>query len=175
MDKLWLDRSAGMREQRRTSESHKSLNTIMLESMLLRQETNKLLADMKHDISISLEVDTTESIQNRLKYRIVEIGESLEEARIALEILNPQRSQPKMPAFGEFIICLVVSPERQDEKLADMEEIFSTVWAPKFGPRVARLVYMSHALGCAAHLVKNAAFVAIFEKVLGLLRRFSGG
>lgn len=90
------------------------------------------------------------------------------------EIILPSHKQPERqspPAFGQFLVCLFVSLDRQSERLGDMEEIFSTVWVPKFGPHIAQLIYLSHALSCAARLIKGAAVVAFVDRLLNLLHR----
>lgn len=104
-----------------------------------------------------------------------DLEQALEESEALLAAIKQQHAPSEIPEFGQFLLCLFVSPEKQVEKLADMEEMFSTIWAVKFSPGRARFIYMLHALGSAVHLVKSAVFVEISEKVLGLLQRVSGG
>jgi hypothetical protein len=62
-----------------------------------------------------------------------------------IDIARPaQQSGP--PCICEFILCLVVEPEFQKDRLGDYQERFVDLWVPKFGRRVAIAVYVWHVL-----------------------------
>jgi len=52
----------------------------------------------------------------------------------------------RVPAICEWLICLTVEPEFQVDRLADHQERFNDLWAPKFGRRGAAFVYVWHVL-----------------------------
>jgi hypothetical protein len=45
-----------------------------------------------------------------------------------------------VPRLGEFIICMFVGLDRQEERLGDMEEQFNLRWESRFGLRAAHLI-----------------------------------
>jgi hypothetical protein len=54
--------------------------------------------------------------------------------------------QAKVPVACEWLMCLVVEPEFQEDRLADFQERFNNTWVPKFGTHIARFFYVWHAL-----------------------------
>jgi hypothetical protein len=70
------------------------------------------------------------------------------------------------PHIGEVIICLFVTPEKQVDRLADFEELFALVWSPKFGARIARLIYIAHAIRSAGALVRIGLITAIAARLI---------
>jgi hypothetical protein len=50
------------------------------------------------------------------------------------------------PIACEFLLCLAVDPEYQEDRLCDFQEQFRRVWVPKFGRRVAIAMYVWHVL-----------------------------
>ena len=59
-----------------------------------------------------------------------------------LAVLRPAQ----VPVFCEWLLCLAVEPEFQDDRLADYQEQFADLWVPKFGPRFAAVMYVWHVL-----------------------------
>jgi hypothetical protein len=51
-----------------------------------------------------------------------------------------------VPAICEWLFCLAVEPEFQEDRLADYQERFANLWVPKFGKRGAVAVYLWHVL-----------------------------
>jgi hypothetical protein len=61
-----------------------------------------------------------------------------------LGLLKPSRRRSENftpPFLGQLIICLFTPLDRQADRLADFEECFSTIWLPKFGSKLARIIY----------------------------------
>jgi len=56
------------------------------------------------------------------------------------------RPQQNVPRFCEFLFCLLVEPEFQEDRLADYQERFNDVWVPRFGQAGAVVVYVWHVL-----------------------------
>jgi hypothetical protein len=50
------------------------------------------------------------------------------------------------PSFCELLMCLLVEPEFQEDRLADYQERFNGLWVPRFGYRGAVAVYVWHVL-----------------------------
>jgi hypothetical protein len=50
------------------------------------------------------------------------------------------------PRFCEFVMCLAVELEFQQDRLGDYEERFNDLWVPKFGRPVAVAVYVWNVL-----------------------------
>lgn len=50
------------------------------------------------------------------------------------------------PRACELLMCVLVDPEYQKDRLADYEERFAALWVPKFGRRAAVVVYVWHVL-----------------------------
>jgi DNA-directed RNA polymerase subunit RPC12/RpoP len=78
---------------------------------------------------------------------------------------------PAPPRIGEFLICLFVRPNRQVDRLADFAGLFRTVWLPRFGPRLAIVVYLANVLWSAADVVKISAIGAAVDFIYRLFRR----
>jgi len=74
------------------------------------------------------------------------------------------------PRLGEFLICLLVPPDRQQYRLGDFEEKFNTLWLPKFGPRIARIFYITHAIRCAVSFFRIATIAAVLDRLIRALR-----
>jgi hypothetical protein len=55
-------------------------------------------------------------------------------------------AQYEVPVFCEWLMCLAVEPEFQEDRLADYQERFNDLWVPKFGERAAVVVYVWHVL-----------------------------
>ena len=94
-------------------------------------------------------------------------------ARIARESLRLElvlHSCPKLktPRFGELLICLFVPLDRQNDQLGDFEEIFNTLWVPKFGIRLAKVIYILHALRSGAAILRIALVAKLVNRVFGL-------
>jgi hypothetical protein len=56
------------------------------------------------------------------------------------------RLQENVPRLCELLFCLLVDPEFQADRLADYQERFTDLWVPKFGHRMAVLLYLWHVL-----------------------------
>jgi hypothetical protein len=54
--------------------------------------------------------------------------------------------RPAAPGFCELLMCLLVEPEFQEDRLADYEERFNNIWVPKFGWRGGVVIYVWHVL-----------------------------
>lgn len=78
---------------------------------------------------------------------------------------------PQPPHLGKLIICLFVSPEKQVDRLADFEELFTVVWLPSFGARIARLIYVAHAIRSAGAIVRIGVITAIADGIVRALGR----
>jgi hypothetical protein len=52
----------------------------------------------------------------------------------------------EVPAMCEWLMCIAVEPEYQEDRLADFKERFNDLWVPKFGRRVAVAMYVWHVL-----------------------------
>jgi hypothetical protein len=77
-----------------------------------------------------------------------------------------QQNSQHPPRIGEFLICLFVRPDRQEDRLADFAERFQTVWLPRFGTRLAGAVYVAHVLWSGADIVKIMAFAAAADRII---------
>ena len=73
--------------------------------------------------------------------------------------------------MGELIVCLITRSDRQREVLGDFEELFNTLWAPKFGPRLAKYIYIAQAARSAIAAVGIGTFAAIMGRLWGILGR----
>lgn len=83
-----------------------------------------------------------------------------------LEKRRGQRNAALPPRSGQLLICLFVPPDRQADRLGDFEEQFNTVWLPRFGPRMARFIYMTHALRSAAAIIRITAIATVADRVM---------
>ena len=88
-------------------------------------------------------------------------------------VQSPQQAAPAdipaPPWIGEFLICLFVRPDRQEDRLADFAEKYRTLWLPKF-PRLAGALYVAHVLWSAVDVARITAIAAVVDWV----RRFLG-
>jgi hypothetical protein len=75
----------------------------------------------------------------------------------------PNARQP--PWIGELVVCLIVPPDRQEDRLADFAEKLQTVWLTQFGPRLAGTVYVAHALWSAAAVVRIGTVAAVVDLI----------
>jgi hypothetical protein len=83
---------------------------------------------------------------------------------VKLKKFHPKKVYP--PKFGDFLICLFVPLDRQQERLGDFEEKFSLVWVPRFGVRTAKFIYIVHAARTAVTVVRAAAIGALVDRVM---------
>lgn len=94
------------------------------------------------------------------------------ERRAARRGIKPLLSDTSTPSrLGEFLICLFVPVDRQQDQLGDFEEKFNTLWLPKFGPRVARIIYIIHAARSAVTVFRIAAITAVVDHLMAALSR----
>jgi hypothetical protein len=63
---------------------------------------------------------------------------------VLAQLGSPRRAN--VPVICEWLMCLAVEPEFQEDRLADYRERFNGLWAPKFGRRMAVLLYFWHVL-----------------------------
>lgn len=91
--------------------------------------------------------------------------------------LGVVKSQPaaKPPLLGEILICLFERPDRHGERLADFAERFQTVWLPRFSPRVAKLIYLKHAIGTATGFLRVMAWGAVMDWFARTIGKFMVG
>jgi hypothetical protein len=82
---------------------------------------------------------------------------------------SPPLSSP--PQIGELIVCLIVRSDRQREALGDFEELFNTIWLPKFGPRLAKCVYIAQAARSTVATIGIGTAAAIAGRLWGILGR----
>ena len=76
-----------------------------------------------------------------------------------------QATDTSPPHIGELLICLFVPPDRHKERLGDFEELFNTVWVPRFGVRLARCVYIAQALRSAVAVMGIGAVAMVADRV----------
>ena len=82
------------------------------------------------------------------------------------EKLNrPQATDTFPPHMGELLICLFVPPDRHKERLGDFEELFNTVWLPRFGACGAKCVYIAQALRSAVAVMGIGAVAMVADRV----------
>jgi hypothetical protein len=67
------------------------------------------------------------------------------------------------PQISEFLICVFVRQDHQEDRLADFVEKFQTVRLPRFGTRLAGAVYVALALWSAADILKIMALAAVAD------------
>jgi len=72
------------------------------------------------------------------------------------------------PRLGEFLVCIFVPLDKQMDRLGDFEERFNTLWLPRFGARVARIIYITHAVRSAVTVFRLAAVAAVVDRVMGV-------
>jgi hypothetical protein len=101
-----------------------------------------------------------------LRQAILEHPE-FEEAGTARLIINnawerAERHQ-RSPYFGRLLISLLVSVEKQQDRLADFEEMLAKIWIPQFGPLGGRLVYIWNALKSAGAIIRISVTAAIAD------------
>jgi len=68
--------------------------------------------------------------------------------------------------LGEFLICLFVPPEHQEDRLGDFSQKFTMVWLKRFSPFWARFIYLFHALKTAGWMVRSAVVGAVVDRVM---------
>jgi hypothetical protein len=68
----------------------------------------------------------------------------------------------EVPRFGELLLCIFIAPERQKERLGCFEERFRE-WEEKYGARIARWLYVGHALRSAWDIVRIGVVGAILD------------
>jgi len=78
---------------------------------------------------------------------------------------------PAPPGIGQLLICLFVPLERQKDRLGDFEEMFNSVWVPRFGVPLAKCVYVAQALRSAVAVVGIGLIAAVADRVWRVLSR----
>jgi hypothetical protein len=79
----------------------------------------------------------------------------------------PRNTRPSR--LGQLLICLFVPVDRQQDRLGDFEEKFNTLWLPRFGRRLAQIIYIIHAIRLGAAVLRIAAVAAIVDRVVRAL------
>jgi hypothetical protein len=102
---------------------------------------------------------------------VANVHQNLLEVKVTLAAFNRdvRQNAEQPPRIGEFLICLVVRPDRQEDRLADFAERFQTVWRPRFGTRFAGAVYIAHVLWSVADIVKITALAAVTDRIFRAL------
>ena len=62
------------------------------------------------------------------------------------ESVGGRVEQATPPGCCELLMCLLVEPEFQGDRLADYQERFNDLWVPRFGRRGAVAIYVWHVL-----------------------------
>jgi hypothetical protein len=96
---------------------------------------------------------------------VAEVRQGLSTLSMTLAQRQNASSAEPPPRIGEFLICLFVRPDRQEDRLADFAERFQTLWLPRFGTCVAGAVYVVHVLWSAADFVKIMALAAVADRI----------
>jgi hypothetical protein len=124
-----------------------------------------LIARSRRDLDISyLKVARQEILTGTISDRLKLYFEP--EIKLREQLANSIGTEDsKPPLFGKIILCLFISPEKQQDRLADFEELYNTIWKPNFGPKIANLVYVSNALKSAFAIVKIGIVAAIADRV----------
>ena len=91
-------------------------------------------------------------------------------------VVSPSNSMDKSPnisppRIGKFIVCLFVPLDRQDDRLGDLEETFNTLWVKEFGVRLAKFIYIWHAVRIVVVAMGIGAFAAFKDYLWGILGR----
>jgi hypothetical protein len=73
------------------------------------------------------------------------------------------------PILGEFLVCVVVPRTKQADRFGDLEEIFTDLWVPKFGPTWARVLYFVQ----VASIWKSTIRGAVLDKIVKAITSFS--
>ena len=76
--------------------------------------------------------------------------------------------QTTIPAAAYFLVCLFVSPDKQQDRLADFHELLNTEWIPRFGPRIGSFFCVWHAITSAGAIVKIGIIAAVVDRIKGV-------
>ena len=87
----------------------------------------------------------------------------------AVDGLTTPRSVP--PQIGELLICAFVPLARQRERLGDFEEMFTSVWVPRFGNSVAKWVYVVQAVRSVVAMAGIGLIAAVADRLWRVLSR----
>jgi hypothetical protein len=87
------------------------------------------------------------------------------EIAIGVDIEESSSAAFSPPILGKMLLCLLLSPDKQEDRLADFEERLITRWIPDFGPRIARLIYVWHALWSAGAIIRIGLTAAIIDRI----------
>jgi hypothetical protein len=71
----------------------------------------------------------------------------------------------QIPYAAKLVLCLFVAPEKQEANLGDFEERMSKIWVPNFGPRIAHLVCMWHAVWSLGAIIRFGVMAAIVDRI----------
>ena len=85
-------------------------------------------------------------IMPRWRHALAETIEREIDRQEAQERVREATRRAKVPLLCEWLICLLVDPEFQKDRLGDYEERFADLWVPKFGRQGAVVVYVWHVL-----------------------------
>jgi hypothetical protein len=69
------------------------------------------------------------------------------------------------PKFAEALLCSFTPRGRHAEWLGDFEELYCTVWHPRFG-WFANVIYCAQALRLATGMLRVAAWAAVVDRVI---------
>ena len=97
----------------------------------------------------------------------IEILKNVADAKIDRKLTRGNKGPPK---YGEFLLCCFVPMSKHQERLGDFEEMFNTVWNPRFG-RMASLIYLAQALATASRTACYILAAALTKAVIGFLLR----
>ena len=75
------------------------------------------------------------------------------------------------PFIGRLLLCLFLPAGKQVDRLADFDEMLSTVWIPQFGSRIGRFIYICQALRSTGAIIRIGVTAAIVDKFVRLLWR----
>jgi hypothetical protein len=83
---------------------------------------------------------------------------------------KPEPLSEGPPRLGELLICLFTRLDRQAERLGDFEEKFRNLWLPRFGPRIARIMYIFQVVRTAIAFSSVAMVAALVDRIVGVFR-----
>ena len=66
-------------------------------------------------------------------------------------------------SVAEFLVCVLLSDDRHKARLGDLEELYRTLWAPRFGRRWADVLYVVIAVRSVLGLRRAAAAFALSD------------
>ena len=74
------------------------------------------------------------------------------------------------PKLGELMLCLVFAAPSHSERLGDFEDIYRTIWFPRFGKAVSDGVYVAAVLRAAVQFRWVAGLGAVVDVAARVLR-----